>query len=275
MSKKEELLQKRLNGVKNNIQRERCAKCGNCCAHGSCSVLPVDIEPFTVENVMREIESGKYCIDLEVIHCGVTLSGLHVRECGSNTIDIYKPHTRCALLGEGGCDLDDITRPAFALAFVPGDPCKGMITDADYFKMWSAEQGAMEQVIRICSGGKSSLQLMLEHFDKVAMEIYEMLLNKTKSRDYSNSYMASAVSGENLYKKVIRIANSQRTTDLIVERLVNLQGDVQTAMQDPEGHEIAERLLRFNAYGMLSKASWFASIEEKIEACLKYNKMYM
>ncbi len=273
MSKKESLLQERLNGVQ-NIQRERCAKCGNCCAHGSCSVLPVDIEPFTVENVMREIEVGKYCVDLEVIRCGVTLSGLHTRECDSSIIDIYKPHTRCALLGEGGCNFDDITRPAFALAFVPGDPCKKMITDEDYFKMWFMEQDAMEQVVRICSGGKSPLQLMLEHFDKVAMEIYEMLLNKTKSRDYSGSYMASVVSGENLYKKIIRIANSQGTTERIVVRLVNLEADVQTAMQDPRGHDIAEKLLRFNAYGMLRKFSSLASKDEKIVACLEFNKMW-
>lgn len=274
MSKKELLLQERLNGVK-NIQRERCAKCAHCCAHGSCAVLPVDIEPFTVENVMREIEAGKYCVDLEVICCGVILAGLHTRECGSNKIDIYKPHTRCAMLGERGCNFEDPDRPAFALALVPGAPCQKMITDDDYFRMWFMEQDAMEQVVRICSGGKSPLQLILEHFDKVAMEIYEMLLNKTKSRDYLDSYMASVATGENLYKKVIRIANSQNTTDSIVERLVNLEADAQTATQDPNGHNLAKRLLRFYVYGMLEKPTFFASPEEKIAACLNYNKMYM
>lgn len=271
---KKEFLQERLNGIE-YIQPEKCAKCGECCKHGSCSVLPMDIEPFTVENVMREIEMGKYSIDLEVIHCGVTLSGLHVRECGSGTIDIYKPHTQCTLLTEKGCMLNEITRPAMALAFMPGDPCEGKISDEEYFQMWAREQDIMEQVIKICSGGKSSLQLVLEHFDKVAMEIYEMLLNKTKARNYSDSYMAAVASGENLYKKIIRIANSQSTTDRIVERLVNLEADKQTAIQDKNGHYLAEELLLFNAYGMLKKFSCVASVEEKIEACLEYNKRYV
>lgn len=271
---KKEFLQERLKGVE-YIQPEKCAQCKNCCVHGSCSVLPIDIEPFTVENVMKEIEIGKYSIDMEVICGGVILAGLHVRECGGNTIDIYRPHTKCTLLRENGCLLDAESRPVFALTFVPGNPCKRMISDREYFKMWSAERDIMEHVVKNCSSGKSPLQLMLEHFDTVALEIYKMLLNKTKSRDYFDVYMASVALEENLYDKIIRIANSEGTTDNIVERLVNLEGDLQTNIEDPFGQKLAQGLLHPNAYKMLRNFPLFASIEEKVEACLEYNKMYI
>lgn len=271
---KKEFLQKRLNGIE-YIQPERCALCKNCCICGSCSVLPMDIEPFTVENVMSEIKVGKYSVSLEVLPNGNIFSDIHVRECGSNIIDIYKPHTKCDMLKENGCSLSKESRPIMALAVVPGFPCRNMISDKEYFQMWLVQQHTMEQVVKICSEGKSPLQLMLEHFDKVAMEIYGVLLNKTIARDYSDSYMASVVSGENLYEKIIRISNSQGTTDRIIERLVDLESNVQTFLQDSNGHNLAKRMLRPYAYRMLDKHPLYASSEEKIAACLKYNKMYV
>lgn len=273
--KKKEFLQKRLEGVE-YIQSEKCAGCRKCCENCGCSVLPMDIEPFSATSVIKEIDEGKYSIELEVRGYGVPFLGLHARECDSDIIDIYKPHTRCALLTEKGCTFEEEEdRPAFALAFVPGNPCEKMISNEEYYQMWGEEQVIMEEVLRHFSNGKSSLQVMQEHFDKVAMEIYEMLLNKTESKDYYHIVKASIRMGENLYKKIIRISNSEETTSDIIARLVNLEADKQITTQDRNGHDLAKKLLQFDAYGMLDKFSWAASVEEKIAACLEYNKMYI
>lgn len=273
MSKKE-FLQERLKGLE-YVQPEKCAKCHKCCEAGGCAVLPMDIEPFTVENVMKEINLGKFSISVEVLTRDVIFLTLNARECDSNGIDIFKSHTRCSLLTQKGCGLDRVNRPAFALALVPGDPCKRMIDDDELLQMWSKEQEVMEQVLKICSGGKSSLRVLHEHFDRTAKEIYEMLLSKKTVKDFSNTCKAAVVFGESLYAKIIRIANSEETTNNIVAKLVKLEDDVQTAIKEPKVHEIAKALLRFEAYRMLEKPPIFASATEKIEACLRYNKMYV
>lgn len=273
MSKKE-FLQERLKGFE-YIQPEKCAKCHKCCEAGGCVVLPMDIEPFSVENVIKEIRIGKFSISVEVLRRGLTFLMLNARECDSNGIDIFKPHTRCAILTSKGCGLDEVNRPAFALALVPGDPCKRMIDDDELLQMWLMKQDVMEQVLKILSGGKSTLQILLEHFESSAKEIYEMLLSKTKVKDFSLTCKAAVVLGENLYAKIIRIANSEGTTDSIVAKLVNLEDDLQNAIEYPSEYEIAKALLRFGVYHMLEKPPMFASATEKIEACLKYNKMYI
>lgn len=271
---KKEFLRERLKGI-DYIQSEKCAGCRKCCENCGCSVLPMDIEPFSTTSVIKEIDAGKYSIALEVLGCGVTFLGLQARECDSGIIDIYKPHTRCALLTEQGCMFDEEDRPAFALAFVPGNPCEKKISNEEYYQMWGEEQVIMEEVLRHFSNGKSSSQVMHEHFDKVAMEIYEMLLNKTKSRDYFRIVKASIMMGENLYRKIIRISNSEGTTSDIIARLVNLEADKQISTQDRNGYDLAKKLLQFDAYGMLDKSSWVASIEEKVAACIEYNNTYI
>lgn len=271
---KEEFFQTRFKGIE-FVQPKKCAQCTeSCCQKGSCMLLPMDIDPFSVENVIEKIDTGKFSITATVLKDKRIQLRLHSREIDSEVLDINKPHTQCSLLTPTGCSLSIEERPSYALTLIPGDSgsgsCKQAMYPSEVSKMWDEVQDTMETVLVHYSGGKNSRQVVIESFDKVANDIYQNLLYGSPFKNYSHIVTNSILFGENLYDKIMILSKSAGTTARVLLQLVSLESN----RKDYNGNDLAQYLLHFGTYDRL-KIPIVASITEKFEACLEYNRIYL
>ena len=274
---KKDFLQIRLKGI-DYIQSEKCTHCTrSCCEAGGCLLLPMDIEPFSTKNVIKHIDTGKFSIIARFFPVMNYQLRLQSREIDSDVFDINKPHTQCALLSLTGCSLSEEERPTYALTLIPGDygygSCRQAVSQSEIANMWHKVQRTMQEVVEYYSGGKDSLKVVLESFDKVAIDIYQTLLDASSFKKYSSIVKNSIVFGQDLYEKLIRISKVAGTTDAVILKLVELENNGK--FKDYNGYDLARRLLQYRAYGRLQKPIHHASIEEKVQACIEFNQLYL
>ena len=141
--------------------------------------MPVDIEPFTVEHIIKLIDSGKYIITIKVCDYNAVLTCLSTREVDDNEVfRISKPHRTCSLLTDKGCDLSEEERPSMALLLVPSENfiCRQLVPSHEIMDCWKRKASIMEKVVQHYSG-KDSYSLAIESFDEVAKKFYYKLIN--------------------------------------------------------------------------------------------------
>ena len=271
---KKEFLRIHLNN-KNYINHKTCSQCSKCCNSSGCALLPLDIEPFSTENVIRYIDTGKYSIMARIFSKKNIHICLQSREINGDIFQINKPHKKCALLTEKGCLFSDEERPTYALNLIPGyygyGSCCQSLDDEIFYNMWNSVQNIMEEVVQHYSR-KSSYQVVNESFDEVAKEIYQTLINKENFENYNTIFKNSIKFEVDLYEKIIKISDSAGTTEKVITRLVTLEHNDRS--KDYYGSVLASNLLPNKAYRLLKKPAYYASIEEKIETYLKYNELY-
>lgn len=272
---KKEFLKKRIKNI-NYIDSETCAKCTKCCNDAGCALLPIDIVPFKVEDVIKNIDTGKFSIMARIFSKEEFHLCLQSREIDGDIFQINKPHKKCALLKEKGCLLSDEERPTYALTLIPGSygyGCWQAIDETEYYDMWDSVQNIMEEVVKYYSSGKSTYQVITESFDTAALNIYKTLINGKIFENYNIIFENSIKFGVDLYEKVLKISISEATTEKIISSLIKLEHDA--GYKDYYGSVLAYKLLQFKAYRHLKKPQREASIEDKIQACLKYNELYL
>lgn len=226
MDKKRSFLQ-RYAKDKRYVCPEICSKCPHkCCENGGCMLMPVDIEPFTVEHIIQLIDSGKYVITIKVYDYNAVLTCLSSREVDDNGVfRINKPHSTCSLLKEKGCSLSEEERPSMALLLVPNEnfTCRQLLPSYEIIDSWKRQASIMKKVVYYYSG-KDSYSLAIESFDEVAKKFYYKLMENELFEEYDESvtcYWAMQLK-INLLDKIMVIANSFGTTTKIINKLVEL-----------------------------------------------------
>lgn len=256
------------------IQPEKCKNCRqSCCEEGGCLLLPIDIDPFTVENVIAKLNTGDYSITAVVFSKGDIQFHIQSRETEGEIISINKPHTRCALLKSDGCPLSREERPTYALTLIPGEygpgSCKQAIPREEVRKMWFEVRDVMEEVVAYYSGRKTGKEVVIESFDKAALSIYQSLIGERKFLNYTRVMINATLLQVNMYDKIMEIAKANGTVDNIITTLAKL--DSQKNVRNYNAYDLAWRLLIFGPYRVMENRTDDTSISEKIKACKKYN----
>lgn len=271
---KQEFLQARLGGKK-YIQYEKCKHCNpSCCEVGGCLLLPFDIEPFSVENVITQLDTGKYSIRAAIFSKDDIQFHIQSREEGAGIFSISKPHTRCSLLSSSGCTLSEAERPSYALTLIPGDyglgSCKQAVSKQEAKQMWTEVRDVMEAVVEHYAGGKKCIEVVTESLEEAAMDIYQRFLSEKDFPNYSFVMVNAITLQVNMYDKIMEIAQSNGTEDKIIRRLVKWESQ-QQILDGYNAYDVAWRLLLFGPYRTMNKDGKNASIAQKVEACRKYN----
>lgn len=226
MGKKEELLQRYAGGTR-HVCPEICSKCSNkCCENGGCMLMPIDIEPFTVEHIIQMIDSGKYVIEIKAYDYNAVLADLSTREVDDDGVfRINKPHSACSLLTKKGCDLSEKERPCLGLLLVPdkGLCCKQLVPKNERINSWKQQASIMEKVVQHYAD-KDSYSLAIESFDEVAKKFYYKLMKNELFEKYDESVTCCYARWLqiDLFNKIMVIANSFGTSTKIINNLVEL-----------------------------------------------------
>lgn len=162
MNKKEYI--KRKVRHKKYINPELCSTClYPCCKYSGCDALPFDINPFTVENIIKLIDDGIYSITYTFTYDRRVIPVLRSREIGADVFNFSNKHQQCSLLGENGCKLNEDERPTLALLLIPKEHpffdewrmCKSLVKTKEFIKMWDEVSNVMEDVVKHYTKGKS------------------------------------------------------------------------------------------------------------------------
>lgn len=167
---KKEYIKRKTRGRK-YINYELCSKClDKCCNKSGCHAIPLDVEPFTPENIIRLIDKGIYSISYI---CGYNriIPILRSREVDSGIFNLSDKHKQCSLLGEHGCTLTEDERPSIALLLIPRlhpfheewRDCKLLVKTKEFIKMWSDVTDIMEKVVKHYSNGKDFETIFREY----------------------------------------------------------------------------------------------------------------
>lgn len=206
---------------------ELCSKCPHkCCENAGCMLMPVDIQPFTVERIIQLIDSGKYIITIKVYDDNAVFTCLSTREVDDNgVIRISKPHRACSLLKEKGCKLSEEERPSMALLLVPDEnfTCRQLVPSYEITDSWKRQASIMEKVVKHYSG-KDSYSLAIESFDEVVKKFYYKLMKNQLFEKYDESVICCYARRLqiDLFDKIMVIANSFGTSTKIITKLVEL-----------------------------------------------------
>lgn len=100
--------------------KEICAKCGGiCCKKSGCDCSSKDFESIKFKALLETLNSGKYSItsycDFYPTKDGyknIPFLYLRARNEGKGVVDLLSFKTRCANLGENGCEFSADERPS-------------------------------------------------------------------------------------------------------------------------------------------------------------------
>ena len=170
MNKKEYI--KRKTRGKNYINPQLCSTCLKpCCKSSGCDAIPLDINPFTLEHIIKLIDKGIYSISYTFSYNGEIIPILQSREVDAGVFIFSDEHKPCSLLGEHGCTLSKEERPTMALTLIPKPhlfidewrSCRQLIKTKEFLKLWCQKIDVMDKVVEHYSNGKDIETLYREY----------------------------------------------------------------------------------------------------------------
>ena len=128
-----------------------CTKCGGaCCKTTPCGMLPHDIgDQISVESVVNALNSGKYMIYLDVKKPkDIIIPTMAAKQTDEGRIKLNFLRKKCALLTLTGCPLSKLERPSMGLSYIPGTPCKQLVSNQALSRSWMTYRHLMASVIK-------------------------------------------------------------------------------------------------------------------------------